>query len=91
MKQKIELDSYPGIALSSREVEVLLYCAAGQTIQQTAESLSISYSTAKTHRENIRERFNLKGNFGIKHFADKHRNEFEKFLGIIEKIGSSTD
>ena len=83
MKRKIELKGYPNVTLSAREAEILLSCAAGRTIQETADELSVSYSTVKTHRENIRECFQLKGNFGIKHFADQHRSEIEKFLELI--------
>jgi DNA-binding CsgD family transcriptional regulator len=75
----------PQLKLSVREVEVLLCCASGKTIQETAEFLTISYSTAKTHRENIRNRFRLNGNYGIKHFADKYQEEFEQFLNLSKK------
>jgi DNA-binding CsgD family transcriptional regulator len=83
MKKKIELKAYPGVSLSVREAEVLLACAAGRTIQGTADELSVSYSTVKTHRENIRDRFQIKGNYGIKLFADQHRDEIKVFLDLI--------
>lgn len=80
MKVRMELNGYSNTSLSIREAEVLLCCASGYTIKETANFLCISYSTAKVHRENIRERYSLKGNFGIKHFADKYRYELETFL-----------
>lgn len=85
MKMKIELKEYPGVSLSVREAEVLLACAAGRTIQETADELSVSYSTVKTHRENICKRFQIQGNYGIKHFADQHRDEIKVFLDLIKK------
>lgn len=85
MKTKIELRDFPTVSLTVREAEILLCSAEGKTIRETAVNLSISYSTAKTHRENIRSRFSLKGNFGIKHFADKYEKELEEFLDLFEK------
>jgi DNA-binding CsgD family transcriptional regulator len=49
----------PSITL--REAEVLLCCARGMTIQQTSEQLIISTKTVQRHRENVKERFGIRG------------------------------
>lgn len=45
--------------LTRREKEVLALIAAGQSTQQIAESLFISFLTAETHRRNIMQKFNV--------------------------------
>jgi DNA-binding CsgD family transcriptional regulator len=47
--------------ISLREAEVLLLCAEGLTMQQTAEKLCITVNTVKSHHRNLSEKFELSG------------------------------
>lgn len=71
---------YNGQRISYREAEVLLACAQGLTIEQTAEKLYISPSTIKRHRENLRLRFSLQGYSALVCFASKLGTELEKWV-----------
>ena len=71
---------YNSQRISYREGQVLLACALGWTIEQTAEKLSVSNSTIKRHRENIRLRFSLQGYNALVCFASKLQPELEKWV-----------
>jgi DNA-binding CsgD family transcriptional regulator len=71
---------YNGQRISYREGEVLLSCAQGLTVEQTAEKLSVSNSTIKRHRENLRLRFSLQGYNALVCFASKLQPELEKWV-----------
>jgi DNA-binding NarL/FixJ family response regulator len=46
--------------VSSREMEIIKLVIAGQTSQEIAEKLNISYYTVTTHRRNINKKLNIK-------------------------------
>lgn len=71
---------YNGQRISFREGEVLLACAKGWTIEDTAEKLNLSNSTIKRHRENLRLRFSLQGYNALVCFASKLQPELEKWV-----------
>lgn len=71
---------YNGQRISYREGEVLLACAKGWTIEQTAEKLFISPNTIKRHRENLRLRFSLQGYSALVCFASKLEPDLEKWV-----------
>ncbi|GEP96306.1 response regulator transcription factor [Chitinophaga cymbidii] len=56
-------------ALTRREKEILKCMAKGMNSGEMAERLSISFTTANTHRRNIRTKLNLKNNFDVMKFA----------------------
>lgn len=56
-------------ALTRREKEILKCMAKGMNSGEMAEQLSISFTTANTHRRNIRTKLNLKNNFDVMKFA----------------------
>ena len=57
MKRKIELREYPNVTISFREAEVILSCASGLTIQETADALS--FQPDKSLDTKLRESLNL--------------------------------
>jgi DNA-binding NarL/FixJ family response regulator len=58
--------------LSSRELQVFLRLAKGETIGQMAESLSLSIKTVSTFRSRIMEKLNLASNSDLTYYALKH-------------------
>jgi DNA-binding CsgD family transcriptional regulator len=82
---------HDGQRISYREAEVLLCCARGMTIQQTADLLYIGYSTAKTHREHLRTRFGLEGHHTLACLAAKILPELEKSVTLPTEIGNISD
>ena len=76
--------------LSYREGEVLLACALGWTIADTAHTLHISKKTVERHRENIRQRFGLQGYHDLRCFANKLQPELEKWVNLPIKMGKDT-
>jgi len=59
----------PHQRLSDREYEVLLLIAAGLTISEIADKLSLSVKTISTYRARILEKTNLKSNAGLIRYA----------------------
>ncbi|UCH84001.1 MAG: response regulator transcription factor [Candidatus Latescibacterota bacterium] len=59
--------------LSDREYEVLLLIAAGLSITQIAEKLSLSVKTISTYRARILEKTNLNSNADLIRYAIAHR------------------
>lgn len=82
---------HDGKRITYREAEVILAYAKGYTIQETADVLFISYSTVKTHRENIRARFTLQGYNTFMYFAIQLQTELEKSVDIPMKISRKAD
>ena len=72
-----------GHLLSKREAEVLLDCAFGLKIDQTADKLCISFRTVQKHRENLRLKFGLLngGSHALMLFGLEVKKELEEFLG----------
>jgi DNA-binding NarL/FixJ family response regulator len=55
--------------LSDREYQVLRMIAAGRTIKQIAEDLSLSIKTVSTYRTRIMQKMNMKTNAELMHYA----------------------
>jgi DNA-binding NarL/FixJ family response regulator len=59
--------------LSDREYQVLRMIAAGKTIKQIAENLSLSIKTVSTYRTRIMDKMNMKTNAELMHYAINHQ------------------
>jgi two-component system, NarL family, invasion response regulator UvrY len=59
----------PHESLSDREFQVMRMIAAGQSVSQIAEELSLSVKTVSTYRARILEKMNLKTNADLIHYA----------------------
>ena len=73
---------HDGKRISYREAEVLLCCAKGMSIEQTANLLNISPATVKSHREHLRERFGTHGRNALCIMAVKLQPELEKSVNL---------
>ena len=58
--------------LSNREFQVFLKLAAGKTVTETANELSLSQSTINTYRSRILEKMGLSSNMDLIHYAIKN-------------------
>lgn len=59
--------------LSDREYEIFLMIAAGKTVSQIGEELSLSPKTISTHRAHILQKTKLKNNADISLYAIRHK------------------
>ena len=59
-KQSPSQDTYEGISLSQREVEIIQLISEGNTNNTIAKLLYLSIHTVSTHRKNILKKFGLK-------------------------------
>lgn len=64
-----EVDRKPHESLSNREFEIFKLLAAGKTVSQVAEMLSIALTTVSTHRGRIMEKLNLSTNSDLTRYA----------------------
>jgi DNA-binding NarL/FixJ family response regulator len=55
-------DKLPHELLSDREMQVLLFIAAGKTVSEIAKEISLSVNTISTYRSRILEKMNLQNN-----------------------------
>jgi DNA-binding NarL/FixJ family response regulator len=62
-------DKLPHETLSDREFQVLRLIAAGRTVKEIGEGLSLSVKTVSTYRARILEKMNLKTNAELIHYA----------------------
>jgi len=60
-------------ALSRREREVLKLIAEGSTTKEVAARLGISPKTAQAHRENLKEKLDLRSTAAMVRYAIKHK------------------
>jgi len=72
---EMEIDSEKPLheVLSDREYQVLRIIAAGKTIKQIAEDLSLSIKTVSTYRGRIMEKMKMKTNAELMHYAITHQ------------------
>ncbi len=72
---EMEIDSEKPLheVLSDREYQVLRIIAAGKTIKQIAEELSLSIKTVSTYRGRIMEKMKMKTNAELMHYAITHQ------------------
>ena len=66
-------DKKPHDHLSNREFEIFKLLAAGKTVTQIAESLSLALTTVSTHRKRIMEKLNLSNNSELTRYAIMHQ------------------
>jgi two-component system invasion response regulator UvrY len=74
LASEMEIDSEKPLheTLSDREYQVLRMIAAGKTITQIAENLSLSIKTVSTYRTRIMEKMNMKTTAELMHYAINH-------------------
>ena len=70
---------HEGKQITYREAQVLMCCAQGKTIKETANFLCLGKATIKRHREHVRAHFDLKGYHTLECFAMKLLPELEKW------------
>jgi len=58
--------------LSKRELQVFLRLAAGETVGQMANSMSLSVKTVSTYRSRVMEKLRLSSNSDLTYYALKH-------------------
>ena len=66
-------DRPPHEALSDREFEVMRLIAAGKTVSEIAEMLSLSDKTISTYRSRLLEKMRMKTNAELIHYAIKNK------------------
>jgi two-component system nitrate/nitrite response regulator NarL len=57
------------VPLTKREIEILKYIAEGNSNQEIANKLFISYNTVDTHRKNIMHKLSIKNTAGLVRYA----------------------
>lgn len=67
-----ECDGNPHDRLSDREMEVFRRLAAGRTVSQIADELSLSVKTVSTHRTRILKKMGMGSNAELIHYALKN-------------------
>lgn len=67
-----EVEKEPHKTLSDREFQVMILLAAGKSITDVAEELSLSVKTVSTYRTRILEKLNLKSTAEIIRYALEH-------------------
>ena len=60
-------------SLSDREFHILLQIAAGKTVSEIAEALSLSVKTVSTYRARVLDKMQMKNNAELTHYAIKNR------------------
>ena len=65
----LDSDKEPHELLSNREFEIFKMLAAGKTISQIAETLSLALTTVSTHRSHILEKLGLGNNAELTRYA----------------------
>lgn len=68
-----DLDKPPHECLSNREFEVMKFIAAGKSISEMAESLSLSVNTISTYRARILEKMHMHTNTELIKYAIEHK------------------
>jgi DNA-binding NarL/FixJ family response regulator len=69
---QMDTDKQPHELLSNREFEIFKLLAAGKTITQIAEMLSLALTTVSTHRSRILEKLSLSNNSELTRYALAH-------------------
>jgi DNA-binding NarL/FixJ family response regulator len=62
-------NTYNEIPLTKREIEILIKIAEGNSNQEIANLLFISYNTVDTHRKNIMHKLSIKNTAGLVRYA----------------------
>ncbi len=69
---QMDTEKQPHELLSNREFEIFKLLAAGKTITQIAEMLSLALTTVSTHRSRILEKLSLSNNSELTRYALAH-------------------
>jgi two-component system nitrate/nitrite response regulator NarL len=62
-------EGFKEVPLTKREIEILKYIAEGNSNQEIANKLYISYNTVDTHRKNIMHKLSIKNTAGLVRYA----------------------
>ena len=68
-KDSDKSDTYKEVPLTKREIEILKFIAEGNSNQEIANKLFISYNTVDTHRKNIMHKLSIKNTAGLVRYA----------------------
>jgi len=68
-KDSEKSDTYKEVPLTKREIEILKFIAEGNSNQEIATKLFISYNTVDTHRKNIMHKLSIKNTAGLVRYA----------------------
>lgn len=68
-KETDKNDGHKEVPLTKREIEILKYIAEGNSNQEIANRLYISYNTVDTHRKNIMHKLSIKNTAGLVRYA----------------------
>lgn len=68
-KETDKNEGYKEVPLTKREIEILKYIAEGNSNQEIANKLYISYNTVDTHRKNIMHKLSIKNTAGLVRYA----------------------
>ncbi len=68
-KETDKTEGYKEVPLTKREIEILKYIAEGNSNQEIANKLYISYNTVDTHRKNIMHKLSIKNTAGLVRYA----------------------
>jgi DNA-binding NarL/FixJ family response regulator len=63
----------PHETLSNREYQVMLMIAAGKTVAEIAEELSLSVQTISTYRSRILQKMQMKNNVELANYAIRNQ------------------
>ena len=66
-------DGPGGVCLTRREREVLRLIGEGSTTKEVAQRLGISPKTAQVHRENLKQKLDLRSTAAMVRYAIKHK------------------
>jgi two-component system nitrate/nitrite response regulator NarL len=68
-KETDKNEGFKEVPLTKREIEILKYIAEGNSNQEIANKLYISYNTVDTHRKNIMHKLSIKNTAGLVRYA----------------------
>jgi DNA-binding NarL/FixJ family response regulator len=67
-----ETSDLPHTHLADRELQVMRLLAAGKTVTEIAETLSLSVKTISTYRRRLLQKMHMKTNADLIHYAIQH-------------------
>ena len=80
MTARNKVFEHDGQTITYCEAQILLCCAKGMSIKESAALLCRSHKTIKRHRENIHDRFGIQRYHTLTCFALKLLPELEKWV-----------
>jgi len=73
LRNPVRGDGPGGVRLTRREREVLRLIGEGSTTKEVAQRLGISPKTAQVHRENLKQKLDLRSTAAMVRYAIKHK------------------